>query len=204
MNATTGSDKGDGNQPSDSTLDKAIAKVPTPANISTEFPSSSDDKAKKAKTDKPKRQHHWLRWLIVILVVAALSGGVYFLLKQDYLNIKFGQHANRAFAEVCSDEIQQQFWQYNIQVEFPTDNVKALYEEIISKKNYDKDPNCLFMAFRYETRISFDAAAAQEKLNKLIELNEQGINPSPKYTDVQNLTAMQTIIRSITPVEAEE
>lgn len=182
---------------SDATLDNAIAKAPMPkSDTAPEFPVSSDGDAKK-KAGRPKRRRNWLKWLICVAMVIALAAGVFWMVKQDYLSVRIGKQASRAFAEVCDDSLRQEFWTANNIVNTPRDTMDDLYKKITSKRNYEKDPNCVYMTFQY-ARSAFDKTAMQKAFDVMQDLNKKGINPDSKYATVISFIAMQSMITSLT------
>ncbi|MCL2038275.1 hypothetical protein FWG95_04760 [Candidatus Saccharibacteria bacterium] len=194
-------DSSENKQKSDSTLDDAIAKVPTPVSVDKSGFPLTDPKSNK-KTDKPKHKRHWLRWSFILLILLAVAAGLFYLTRTNKVVISFGNFTT--FSRVCGDDVQQRFYNEYGQEEINRENLGIIYNEIISNENYLEDADCAHIAFAYGAYITGNVEIAQTALDALERLSGRNLNPSNEFTSVARLSTMQNAVKTMNMKETVE
>ena len=145
MEPATDNSSGDKSK-SDSTLDSALAKVPTPeSSNSKEFPSTIPGNIKA----KP-RKHGIKRLAIVILAVlllVGLGGGIYWFFPGDYKT------------RVCKGDLLTSARKAFDDKDF-TAALKVV-SEITQEIDYVQDPNCLYVTLNYSLMFNMTPSSTE-------------------------------------------
>ncbi|MCL2037871.1 hypothetical protein FWG95_02615 [Candidatus Saccharibacteria bacterium] len=207
METKSGSDVG-GKQKSDSTLDSAIAKVPTPESGAEKgkFPSSS---ITGAKSKKPKRGHRRLGRVVlsgIILVIVAAAVCLY-LAGYIYIGFKSPNQTIILSTNICSDE---DINSYNKAIsDFRFDDsesmngLRDLANNVKAKEKYDKDPTCLYIVYMNATAVQ-DAKTAKSAGQRLIDLNKEGLFVNNRISTVIGVDTISTFIEQLNTVPSEQ
>ena len=138
--------------------------------------------------------------VVVAIVVAGVKSG--FL----YLGFKQPQQVVKTPYVICGKDMIDRYNKIRQDTDLSIDegakkkhseDMKQFVDDVKTKKDYDKDPTCVFMVLAYPFYYTRDAAAAKsgyEALEKAV--NNSGVYVDHRVNDVNNLEAIKNIVSS--------
>ena len=138
--------------------------------------------------------------VVVAIVVAGVKSG--FL----YLGFKQPQQVVKTPYVICGKDMIDRYNKIRQDTDLSIDegakkkhseDMKQFVDDVKTKKDYDKDPTCVFMVLAYPFYYTRDAAAAKsgyEALEKAV--NNSGVYVDHRVNDVTNLEAIKNIVSS--------
>jgi len=139
-----------------------------------------------------------LIWTIVVVaavLLGAMGGGVigYMLGKKKDSD----DPSTVTITVVCNETIQEKFANEYSMTFRDHSRLQSIYEDVISREQWEKDPNCLLISLLYTTLAdSADKTAAQQAFDNIKQLSRQGLNPSSEFI-VASWQTMQILINNI-------
>lgn len=140
-----------------------------------------------------------------VLVVALVAGSVWAIVS-GRLHVAWTEQdgAIRTAPQVCTSDIVERYNQL-----FDTadrEEYERNYDELAERvrtSEADTDPTCQFIAFRYYIERDFDVDAAQQHLDRLSELVDEGLYPSLELTSIQSITSLHQLLDDIRQADEE-
>ncbi len=145
----------------------------------------------------------------VIAIVAILATSVFSSLGYAYWGVKQPAEVVTLRTDICNaGDIQK----YNaLVVVFPTNQEQqtkkiadfaAHATSIAAKKDYEKDPNCVFMVYAAAIQNT-NQDEAKMQYETLVKLSESGAYPSNAILDIVSLPSMKDRVDGLTTNEAD-
>lgn len=138
--------------------------------------------------------------VVVAIVVAGIKSGFV------YLGFKQPQQVVKTPYVICGKDMIDRYNKIRQDTDLSIDEaakkkhseeMKQFVDDVKTKKDYDKDPTCAFMALAYPFYYTRDIAAAKsgyETLEKAV--SSSGVYVDHRVNDVTNLEAIKNIVSS--------
>ncbi len=195
----------DSGKKSDSTLDDAIAKVPSPVSNKDGFPLT--DSTTKKKNGKQKRR--WHKWGIPAIIVALIVVILVCLYVFGYVFAGFKNPKQVVVlqTQICSNEDISNYNKAMSDFRFDDPDsmsgLRDLANNIKAKEKYNEDPTCVYIVYM-NASMTQDRETAKIAGERLVEMNEQGQFVNNRIFNVVGIDTISGFLERLNSGQVEQ